>query len=146
MKKTIWIGATAAAGIEGCCWSTYAISATIARLMDGFDFKGDRRAIIEDQSLVARGWSVKIVVGTPWNTEELFQRCLCFGLGKTICFRSTFSNFQNLNNVKSKLHNNLAFQAISKKAVVKKLQETLCPTRRCSSWKMGQSSRSKYRS
>ena len=51
-----------------------------------------------------------------------FSRCLCFGLGKLSTLGAKFP-ISKAKCVKSKLHNEPSVQAISKKAVVKKLQK-----------------------
>ena len=125
MKKEFNLIATAAAGLE----------AVVGREMRelGYDcqvengrvrFQGDVRAIIETNLWLRAADRIKIIVGTfsAKTFEELFQGVFaldwenylplggCFPISKAKC-------------VKSKLHNEPSVQAISKKAVVKKLQK-----------------------
>ena len=66
---------------------------------------------------------IKIVVGSfPAKTLKSFSRRFCSRLGKLSPARSTFPDIKG-KCVKSKLHNEPSVQAISKKAVVKKLQK-----------------------
>ena len=67
---------------------------------------------------------VKIVVGSfPAKTfEELFQGVFALDWGKFICLWEHVFPISKAKCVKSKLHNEPSVQAISKKAVVKKLQ------------------------
>ena len=101
--------------------------------MDGFDFKGDRRAIIETNLWLRAADRVKIVVGTfPAKTfEELFQGVFALDWENYLPLGARFP-ISKAKCVKSKLHNEPSVQAISKKQWLK-VTKTLCPARRCSS-------------
>ena len=110
-------------------------------------FQGDRRAIIETNLWLRAADRVKIVVGSfPAKTfEELFQGVFALDWENYLPLGARFP-ISKAKCVKSKLHNEPSVQAISKKAVVKKLQNIMPGQKVFLSWKMGQSSRSKYRS
>ena len=97
--------------------------ATIVRLkMDVFVFK-DVRAIIETNLWLRAADRIKIIVGTvPAKTcEELFQGVFALDWENYLPLGARFP-ISKAKCVKSKLHNEPSVQAISKKAVVKKLQ------------------------
>lgn len=124
MKKEFNLIATAAAGLE----------AVVGREMRelGYDchvengrvrFQGDVRAIIETNLWLRAADRIKIIVGTfPAKTfEELFQGVFALDWENYLPLGARFP-ISKAKCVKSKLHNEPSVQAISKKAVVKKLQ------------------------
>ena len=125
MKKEFNLIATAAAGLE----------AVVGREMRelGYDcqvengrvrFQGDARAIIETNLWLRAADRIKIIVGTfPAKTfEELFQGVFALDWENYLPLGARFP-ISKAKCVKSKLHNEPSVQAISKKAVVKKLQK-----------------------
>ena len=125
MKKEFNLIATAAAGLEAVVGRELRELGYDCQVENGrVRFQGDVRAIIETNLWLRAADRIKIIVGTfPAKTfEELFQGVFaldwenylplgaCFPISKAKC-------------VKSKLHNEPSVQAISKKAVVKKLQK-----------------------
>ena len=125
MKKEFNLIATAAAGLE----------AVVGREMRelGYDcqvengrvrFQGDARAIIETNLWLRAADRIKIIVGTfPAKTfEELFQGVFALDWENYLPLGARFP-IAKAKCVKSKLHNEPSVQAISKKAVVKKLQK-----------------------
>ena len=125
MKKEFNLIATAAAGLE----------AVVGREMRelGYDchvengrvrFQGDVRAIIETNLWLRAADRIKIIVGTfPAKTfEELFQGVFALDWENYLPLGARFP-ISKAKCVKSKLHNEPSVQAISKKAVVKKLQK-----------------------
>ena len=125
MKKEFKLIATAAAGLE----------AVVGREMRelGYDcqvengrvrFQGDARAIIETNLWLRAADRIKIIVGTfPAKTfEELFQGVFALDWENYLPLGARFP-IAKAKCVKSKLHNEPSVQAISKKAVVKKLQK-----------------------
>ena len=125
MKKEFNLIATAAAGLE----------AVVGREMRelGYDcqvengrvrFQGDARAIIETNLWLRAADRIKIIVGSfPAKTfEELFQGVFALDWENYLPLGARFP-ISKAKCVKSKLHNEPSVQAISKKAVVKKLQK-----------------------
>lgn len=125
MKKEFNLIATAAAGLEAVVGRELRELGYDCQVENGrVRFQGDVRAIIETNLWLRAADRIKIIVGTfPAKTfEELFQGVFaldwenylplgaCFPIAKAKC-------------VKSKLHNEPSVQAISKKAIVKKLQK-----------------------
>ena len=99
--------------------------ATIVRLKTAvFVFQGDARAIIETNLWLRAADRIKIIVGTfPAKTfEELFQGVFALDWEHYLPLGASFP-ISKAKCVKSKLHNEPSVQAISKKAVVKKLQK-----------------------
>ncbi len=125
MKETFELIATAAAGLEAVVGREVRELGYECQVENGrVRFWGDKKAIVETNIWLRAADRIKIVVGQfPARTfEELFQGvfaldwenylplCCKFPISKAKC-------------VKSKLHNEPSVQAISKKAVVKKLQK-----------------------
>ena len=125
MKKEFNLIATAAAGLEA------AVGREVREL--GYDcqvengrvrFQGDARAIIETNLWLRAADRIKIILGSfPAKTfEELFQGVFALDWENYLPLGARFP-ISKAKCVKSKLHNEPSVQAISKKAVVKKLQK-----------------------
>ncbi|HFH9684789.1 N6-adenine-specific DNA methylase [Streptococcus pyogenes] len=125
MKETFRLVATAAAGLE-------AVVAKEVRAL-GFDckvengkvyFEGDVEAIVKTNLWLRAADRIKIIVGQfPARTfEELFQGVFALDWGNYLPLGAKFP-ISKAKCVKSKLHNEPSVQAITKKAVVKKLQK-----------------------
>ena len=125
MKKEFNLIATAAAGLEAV------VGREVRKL--GYDcqvengrvrFQGDARAIIETNLWLRAADRIKIIVGSfPAKTfEELFQGVFALDWENYLPLGARFP-ISKAKCVKSKLHNEPSVQAISKKAVVKKLQK-----------------------
>ena len=125
MKQTFNLVATAAAGLEAVVGREVRELGYDCQVENGrVRFEGDVKAIIDTNLWLRAADRIKIIVGTfqAKTFEELFQGVFaldwenylplgaCFPISKAKC-------------VKSKLHNEPSVQAISKKAVVKKLQK-----------------------
>lgn len=125
MKKQFELIATAAAGIEAVVGRELRDLGYDCQVENGrVRFQGDRRAIIETNLWLRVADRVKIVVGTfPAKTfEELFQGVFALDWENYLPLGARFP-ISKAKCVKSKLHNEPSVQAISKKAVVKKLQK-----------------------
>ncbi|HGI1213684.1 TPA: class I SAM-dependent RNA methyltransferase [Streptococcus pyogenes] len=125
MKETFRLVATAAAGLE-------AIVGKEVRAL-GFDcqvengkvyFEGDVEAIVKTNLWLRAADRIKIIVGQfPARTfEELFQGVFALDWENYLPLGAKFP-ISKAKCVKSKLHNEPSVQAITKKAVVKKLQK-----------------------
>ena len=139
--------ATAAAGIEAVVGRELRDLGYDCQVENGrVRFQGDRRAIIETNLWLRAADRVKIVVGTfPAKTfEELFQGVFALDWENYLPLGARFP-ISKAKCVKSKLHNEPSVQAISKKQWLKVTKHYARPEG-VLSWKMGQSSRSKYRS
>ena len=125
MKKTFQLIATAAAGLESVVGREIRELGIECQVENGrVRFEGYIESIIQTNLWLRSADRIKIIVGMfPAKTfEELFQGVFAldwenylplgakFPISKAIC-------------VKSKLHNEPSVQAISKKAIVKKLQK-----------------------
>ena len=150
MKKQFELIATAAAGVEAvvgrelrdlgydCC----------ALEMDGFDFRrpssNHRNVTSGCERLIE--WKLWLGLFQPKPSKNSFKGVFALDWENYLPFRSTFFLFLRLNVSNQNFIMNLAFRPFRKSQWLKSYK-TLCPARRCSSsWKMGQSSRSKYRS
>ena len=125
MKKQFELIATAAAGIEAVVGRELRDLGYDCQVENGrVRFQGDRRAINETNRWLSADDRVKIVVGTfPAKTfEELFQGVFALDWENYLPLGARFP-ISKAKCVKSKLHNEPSVQAISKKAVVKKLQK-----------------------
>lgn len=125
MKKTFNLVATAAAGLEavvGCEIRDLGIDCQVEN--GKVRFQGDVRTIITTNLWLRAADRVKIVVGEfPARTfEELFQGVYKLDWENYLPLGAKFP-ISKAKCVKSKLHNEPSVQAISKKAVVKKLQK-----------------------
>lgn len=148
MKKQFELIATAAAGIEAVVGRELRDLGYDCQVENGrVRFQGDRRAIIETNLWLRSADRVKIVVGTfPAKTfEELFQGVFALDWENYLPLGARFP-ISKAKCVKSKLHNEPSVQAISKKQWLKSYKNTMPDQKVFLSWKMGQSSRSKYRS
>ncbi|HGK7885894.1 TPA: class I SAM-dependent RNA methyltransferase [Streptococcus pyogenes] len=125
MKETFRLVATAAAGLE-------AVVGKEVRAL-GFDyqvengkvyFEGDVEAIVKTNLWLRAADRIKIIVGQfPARTfEELFQGVFALDWENYLPLGAKFP-ISKAKCVKSKLHNEPSVQAITKKAVVKKLQK-----------------------
>ena len=125
MKKQFELIATAAAGLEAVVGRELRDLGYDCQVENGrIRFQGDRRAIIETNLWLRAADRVKIVVGIfPAKTfEELFQGVFALDWENYLPLGARFP-ISKAKCVKSKLHNEPSVQAISKKAVVKKLQK-----------------------
>ena len=125
MKKQFELIATAAAGLEAVVGRELRELGYDCQVENGrVRFKGDVRAIIETNLWLRAADRIKIVVGSfPARTfEELFQGVFALDWDQYLPLGARFP-ISKAKCVKSKLHNEPSVQAISKKAVVKKLQK-----------------------
>lgn len=125
MKETFNLIATVAAGLEAVVGREVRDLGINCQVENGkVRFSGDVRTIIETNLWLRAADRIKIVVGTfPAKTfEELFQGVFALDWENYIPLGSAFP-ISKAKCVKSKLHNEPSVQAISKKAVVKKLQK-----------------------
>ena len=125
MKKQFELIATAAAGLEAVVGRELRELGYDCQVENGrVRFKGDVRAIIETNLWLRAADRIKIVVGSfPARTfEELFQGAFALDWDQYLPLGARFP-ISKAKCVKSKLHNEPSVQAISKKAVVKKLQK-----------------------
>ena len=124
MKKEFNLIATAAAGLEAVVGRELRELGYDCQVENGrVRFQGDVRAIIETNLWLRAADRIKIIVGTfPAKTfEELFQGVFALDWENYLPLGARFP-ISKAKCVKSKLHNEPSVQAISKKAVVKKLQ------------------------
>ena len=124
MKKEFNLIATAAAGLEAIVGREVRELGYDCQVENGrVRFQGDARAIIETNLWLRAADRIKIIVGTfPAKTfEELFQGVFALDWENYLPLGARFP-ISKAKCVKSKLHNEPSVQAISKKAVVKKLQ------------------------
>ena len=125
MKKELNLIATAAAGLEAVVGREVRELGYDCQVENGrVRFQGDVRAIIETNLWLRAADRIKIIVGTfPAKTfEELFQGVFALDWENYLPLGTRFP-ISKAKCVKSKLHNEPSVQAISKKAVVKKLQK-----------------------
>ena len=125
MKKEFNLIATAAAGLEAVVGREVRELGYDCQVENGrVRFQGDVRAIIETNLWLRAADRIKIIVGTfPAKTfEELFQGVFALDWENYLPLGARFP-ISKAKCVKSKLHNEPSVQAISKKAVVKKLQK-----------------------
>ena len=125
MKKEFNLIATAAAGLEAIVGREVRELGYDCQVENGrVRFQGDARAIIETNLWLRSADRIKIIVGAfPAKTfEELFQGVFALDWENYLPLGARFP-ISKAKCVKSKLHNEPSVQAISKKAVVKKLQK-----------------------
>lgn len=125
MKKQFKLVATAAAGLEAVVGREIRDLGYETQVENGkVYFTGDVSAIIETNLWLRSADRIKIIVGEfPAKTfEELFQGVFALDWENYLPLGAKFP-IAKAKCVKSKLHNEPSVQAISKKAVVKKLQK-----------------------
>lgn len=125
MKKTFNLVATAAAGLEAVVGREIRDLGIDCQVENGkVRFQGDVRTIATTNLWLRAADRIKIVVGEfPARTfEELFQGVYKLNWENYLPLGAKFP-ISKAKYVKSKLHNEPSVQAISKKAVVKKLQK-----------------------
>lgn len=125
MKKNFNLVATSAAGLEAIVGREIRDLGIECQVENGkVHFQGDVRTIITTNLWLRAADRIKIVVGEfPARTfEELFQGVYALDWGNYLPLGAKFP-IAKAKCVKSKLHNEPSVQAISKKAVVKKLQK-----------------------
>ncbi|MBP2620832.1 THUMP domain-containing class I SAM-dependent RNA methyltransferase [Streptococcus panodentis] len=125
MKETFNLIATAAAGLEAVVGREIRDLGLDCQVENGrVRFKGDISAIMMTNLWLRAADRIKIVVGSfPAKTfEELFQGVFALDWENYLPLGAKFP-ISKAKCVKSKLHNEPSVQAISKKAVVKKLQK-----------------------
>ncbi|MGT2912067.1 THUMP domain-containing class I SAM-dependent RNA methyltransferase [Streptococcus cameli] len=125
MRKTFQLVATAAAGLEAVVGRELRELGYECQVENGkVRFEGGTSAIIETNLWLRSADRIKIVVGQfPARTfEELFQGIFALDWENYLPLGCKFP-ISKAKCVKSKLHNEPSVQAISKKAVVKKLQK-----------------------
>jgi len=125
MKKTFDLIATAAAGLEAVVGREIRNLGIDCQVENGrVRFEGDVQTIIQTNLWLRSADRIKIIVGTfPAKTfEELFQGVFALDWENYLPLGAKFP-ISKAKCVKSKLHNEPSVQAISKKAVVKKLQK-----------------------
>ncbi|MGQ7564176.1 THUMP domain-containing class I SAM-dependent RNA methyltransferase [Streptococcus suis] len=125
MKKQFELIATAAAGLEAVVGREIRELGYDCQVENGrVRFQGDVKSIIETNLWLRSADRIKIIVGSfPARTfEELFQGVFALDWENYLPLGSKFP-ISKAKCVKSKLHNEPSVQAISKKAVVKKLQK-----------------------
>ena len=125
MKKEFNLIATVAAGLEAVVGREVRELGYDCQVENGrVRFQGDAKAIIETNLWLRAADRIKIIVGTfPAKTfEELFQGVFALDWENYLPLGARFP-ISKAKCVKSKLHNEPSVQAISKKAVVKKLQK-----------------------
>lgn len=125
MKEKLTLLATAAAGLEAVVGREIRDLGLECQVENGrVRFEGDAKTIIETNLWLRAADRIKIVVGSfPARTfEELFQGVFALDWDAYLPLGAKFP-IAKAKCVKSKLHNEPSVQAISKKAVVKKLQK-----------------------
>lgn len=125
MKETFELVATAAAGLEAIVGREIRALGIECQVENGkVRFQGDVRTIIETNLWLRAADRIKIVVGQfPARTfEELFQGVFHLDWDNYLPLGAKFP-IAKAKCVKSKLHNEPSVQAITKKAVVTKLQK-----------------------
>lgn len=125
MKTEFKLVATAAAGLEAVVGREIRKLGIDCQVENGkVLFTGDVRRIIETNLWLRAADRIKIIVGEfPARTfEELFQGVFALDWENYLPLGSAFP-ISKAKCVKSKLHNEPSVQAITKKAVVKKLQK-----------------------
>ena len=125
MKENFNLIATAAAGLEAVVGREIRDLGIDCQVENGrVRFRGDVKTIIQTNLWLRSADRIKIIVGTfPAKTfEELFQGVFALDWENYLPLGAKFP-ISKAKCVKSKLHNEPSVQAISKKAVVKKLQK-----------------------
>lgn len=125
MKETFRLVATAAAGLEAVVGKEVRALGFDCQVENGkVYFEGDVEAIVKTNLWLRAADRIKIIVGQfPARTfEELFQGVFALDWENYLPLGAKFS-ISKAKCVKSKLHNEPSVQAITKKAVVKKLQK-----------------------
>ncbi|HEP4660023.1 TPA: class I SAM-dependent RNA methyltransferase [Streptococcus pyogenes] len=125
MKETFRLVATAAAGLEAVVGKEVRALGFDCQVENGkVYFEGDVEAIVKTNLWLRAADRIKIIVGQfPARTfEELFQGVFALDWGNYLPLGAKFP-ISKAKCVKSKLHNEPNVQAITKKAVVKKLQK-----------------------
>lgn len=125
MKKTFNLVATAAAGLEAVVGREIRDLGIDCQVENGkVRFQGDVRTIATTNLWLRAADRIKIVVGefSARTFEELFQGVYKLNWENYLPLGAKFP-ISKAKCVKSKLHNEPSVQAISKKAVVKKLQK-----------------------
>ena len=125
MKETFTLVATAAAGLEAVVGRELRELGYDTQVENGkVRFQGGVRAIAETNLWLRAADRIKIVVGEfqARTFEELFQGVFALDWENYLPLGAKFP-IAKAKCVKSKLHNEPSVQAISKKAVVKKLQK-----------------------
>ncbi|HES3010036.1 TPA: class I SAM-dependent RNA methyltransferase [Streptococcus pyogenes] len=125
MKETFRLVAAAAAGLEAVVGKEVRALGFDCQVENGkVYFEGDVEAIVKTNLWLRAADRVKIIVGQfPARTfEELFQGVFALDWGNYLPLGAKFP-ISKAKCVKSKLHNEPSVQAITKKAVVKKLQK-----------------------
>ncbi|WP_162012699.1 THUMP domain-containing class I SAM-dependent RNA methyltransferase [Streptococcus sp. S784/96/1] len=125
MKKQFNLIATVAAGLEAVVGREIRNLGIDCQVENGkVRFTGDAQTIVETNLWLRAADRIKIVVGSfPARTfEELFQGVFALDWENYLPLGATFP-ISKAKCVKSKLHNEPSVQAITKKAVVKKLQK-----------------------
>lgn len=125
MKETFELVATAAAGLEAVVGREIRDLGIDCQVENGkVRFQGNVRTIVETNLWLRAADRIKIVVGQfPARTfEELFQGVYGLDWENYLPLGAAFP-ISKAKCVKSKLHNEPSVQAITKKAVVKKLQK-----------------------
>ena len=124
MKKTFQLIATSAAGLEAVVGREIRELGIECQVENGrVRFEGDIESIIQTNLWLRSADRIKIIVGMfPAKTfEELFQGVFALDWENYLPLGAKFP-ISKAKCVKSKLHNEPSVQAISKKAIVKKLQ------------------------
>lgn len=124
MKKTFQLIATSAAGLEAVVGREIRELGIECQVENGrVRFEGDVESIIQTNLWLRSADRIKIIVGMfPAKTfEELFQGVFALDWENYLPLGAKFP-ISKAKCVKSKLHNEPSVQAISKKAIVKKLQ------------------------
>ncbi|HER0922261.1 TPA: class I SAM-dependent RNA methyltransferase [Streptococcus pyogenes] len=125
MKETFRLVATAAAGLEAVVGKEVRALGFDCQVENGkVYFEGDVEAIVKTNLWLRAADRIKIIVRQfPARTfEELFQGVFALDWGNYLPLGAKFP-ISKAKCVKSKLHNEPSVQAITKKAVVKKLQK-----------------------
>ncbi|HEP4900149.1 TPA: class I SAM-dependent RNA methyltransferase [Streptococcus pyogenes] len=125
MKETFRLVATASAGLEAVVGKEVRALGFDCQVENGkVYFEGDVEAIVKTNLWLRAADRIKIIVGQfPARTfEELFQGVFALDWGNYLPLGAKFP-ISKAKCVKSKLHNEPSVQAITKKAVVKKLQK-----------------------
>ncbi|MGT2837443.1 THUMP domain-containing class I SAM-dependent RNA methyltransferase [Streptococcus macacae] len=125
MKKMFDLIATTAAGVEAVVGKEIKGLGIDCRLENGrVLFQGDVEIIAKTNLWLRAADRIKILVGefSAKTFEELFQGVLALDWGNYLPLGCQFP-IAKAKSVKSKLHNEPSIQAITKKAIVKKLQK-----------------------
>lgn len=125
MKKTFKLVATAAAGLEAVVGKEIRQLGIDCQVENGkVLFEGDIETIVRTNLWLRAADRIKIIVGSfkASTFEELFQGVFSLDWDNYLPLGSAFP-ISKAKCVKSKLHNEPSVQAITKKAVVKKLQK-----------------------